>query len=94
VFTPFYRVNRSSAAAGGGGAGGDTGGCSAGGGAAQVGGRLGLGLFIVQSHVDALRGSCRMDSRLGEGTTFDIELPCIALQSDSLLAADGARHVA
>jgi signal transduction histidine kinase len=94
VFTPFYRVNRSSAAAGGGGAGGDTGGCSAGGGAAQVGGRLGLGLFIVQSHVNALRGSCRMDSRLGEGTTFDIELPCIALQSDSLLAADGARHVA
>jgi len=36
---------------------------------------LGLGLFLVRSHVEALRGQCRIESKLGEGTTMQITLP-------------------
>jgi signal transduction histidine kinase len=36
---------------------------------------LGLGLFLVRSHVDALHGKCEIDSTLGEGTTLRITLP-------------------
>jgi signal transduction histidine kinase len=36
---------------------------------------LGLGLFLVRSHVEALRGKCMIDSELGVGTTMTIELP-------------------
>ena len=36
---------------------------------------LGLGLFLVRSHVDALHGKCEIDSRVGEGTTLRITLP-------------------
>jgi signal transduction histidine kinase len=40
------------------------------------GGHLGLGLFLVESHVKALGGECRVESTPGTGTTFRIELPC------------------
>lgn len=36
---------------------------------------LGLGLSIVADCVDALKGSIRVESTLGEGTTFFLELP-------------------
>jgi len=36
---------------------------------------LGLGLFLVRSHVDALHGKCEIDSKLGVGTTMKITLP-------------------
>ena len=36
---------------------------------------LGLGLSIVADCVDAVKGSIRVDSAIGEGTTFFIELP-------------------
>jgi PAS domain S-box-containing protein len=35
----------------------------------------GLGLYIVKSTVEKLGGAIRMDSQLGEGTTFEIEVP-------------------
>jgi nitrogen-specific signal transduction histidine kinase len=35
----------------------------------------GLGLAIVRQTIDAHDGSIRLDSRPGEGTTFDIRLP-------------------
>jgi signal transduction histidine kinase len=38
-------------------------------------GHLGLGLSLVQSHVQALGGRIQVASVLGEGTTFDVELP-------------------
>jgi signal transduction histidine kinase len=37
---------------------------------------LGLGLSIVVDCVEALRGDVRVESTLGEGTTFVLELPC------------------
>jgi two-component system OmpR family sensor kinase len=36
---------------------------------------LGLGLFLVRSHVEALDGRCQITSRLGEGTTMRVTLP-------------------
>ncbi len=36
---------------------------------------LGLGLFLVKSHVEALRGQCRIESQPGKGTTMHIILP-------------------
>jgi len=36
---------------------------------------LGLGLYIVRSIVEQLGGTVRVDSRLGEGATFIVDLP-------------------
>jgi signal transduction histidine kinase len=36
---------------------------------------LGLGLFLVQSHVKALNGTCDIESKPGEGTTVTVRLP-------------------
>lgn len=38
-------------------------------------GHLGLGLSLVQSHVAALGGQIRVDSTVGVGTTFVVDLP-------------------
>jgi signal transduction histidine kinase len=38
-------------------------------------GHLGLGLFLVESHVKAMGGECRVESALGRGTTFRVRLP-------------------
>ena len=36
---------------------------------------LGLGLFLVQSHIRALGGHCQIESKSGEGTTVRVTLP-------------------
>ena len=36
---------------------------------------LGLGLFLVRSHITSLHGDVRIESTLGEGTTMHIRLP-------------------
>src|SRR6185503_1212897 len=36
---------------------------------------LGLGLFLVRSHVEALSGQCHIESRPGSGTILQISLP-------------------
>ena len=36
---------------------------------------LGLGLFLVRTHVAALGGNCTVESRVGSGTTFRLTLP-------------------
>jgi signal transduction histidine kinase len=36
---------------------------------------LGLGLYLVRTHVQALGGSCRVASELGRGATFEVKLP-------------------
>ena len=38
-------------------------------------GHLGLGLFLVKSHIDALGGTCSVESTLGSGSQFQIALP-------------------
>lgn len=44
-------------------------------------GHLGLGLFLVDSHVKAMGGECRVESTVGSGTTFRIRLPAAANHS-------------
>jgi two-component system OmpR family sensor kinase len=41
----------------------------------QSDGHLGLGLFLVESHVKAMGGECRVESQLGQGTTFCVRMP-------------------
>jgi len=36
---------------------------------------LGLGLYIVESHLKALGGTCRVESKVGEGTIVHVEIP-------------------
>jgi signal transduction histidine kinase len=36
---------------------------------------LGLGLFLVRAHIDALNGRCMVQSEIGKGTTFSVTLP-------------------
>jgi len=38
---------------------------------------LGLGLFLVQSHIRALGGQCQIESKAGEGTTVHVQLPAV-----------------
>jgi two-component system heavy metal sensor histidine kinase CusS len=47
--------------------------------------QLGLGLYIVQSHLTAMNGSARVESRPGHGTAVDIEFPCEARLPEGLL---------
>lgn len=35
----------------------------------------GLGLFLVKSHINALKGSIEIESELGQGTKFTITIP-------------------
>ena len=50
---------------------------------------LGLGLFIVDSHVKALGGRCTVDSTPGVGTTFRVSIPQAAGTADGATADAG-----
>src|SRR2546421_1757794 len=41
-------------------------------------GHLGLGLFLVHSHTKAMGGRCEVDSKVGVGTRFGVQLPVSA----------------
>jgi signal transduction histidine kinase len=58
--------------------------------ARQDGQHLGLGLFLVQSHLKALGGSCQVQSTVGAGTVFRLRLP---IREPSLPNRDKASHV-
>jgi signal transduction histidine kinase len=45
--------------------------------AASDAGHLGLGLFLVRTHVAALGGNCTVESRVGSGTTFRLAIPSV-----------------
>ena len=55
---------------------------------------LGLGLFLVRSHVDALGGRCDITSKLGEGTSLHITLPEPKPSASGPAAASGAAEAA
>jgi signal transduction histidine kinase len=44
--------------------------------ATQHYGGLGLGLYISRTLVEAMGGTIQVSSRLGEGATFTVTLPC------------------
>jgi heavy metal sensor kinase len=50
-------------------------------------GHLGLGLFLVQSHLAALGGRCTVESEVGRGTTFIVRLPAAGPGSERSEAA-------
>jgi signal transduction histidine kinase len=47
-------------------------------------GHLGLGLSLVQSHLQALRGVIRIESTLGVGSTFFVDLPLMKTANKQL----------
>jgi PAS domain S-box-containing protein len=58
----------------------------------SVGG-LGLGLWIVRQTSEAHGGSVRVESEIGKGSTFIVELPIESTQGDALeQAGDGGRR--
>ena len=44
---------------------------------------LGLGLFLVDSHVKAMGGTCRVESRPGAGATFTVTLPLARVAAEA-----------
>ena len=44
-------------------------------------GHLGLGLSLVQAHLQALHGTCRVESKLGKGTVFRVMLPGLTMDA-------------
>lgn len=74
VFEPFYR----------GGSGGS------GAGPGDDAAHLGLGLFLVRSHVEAMHGRCRIDSEVGVGTTVVVSLPNAEPATDDPAAVTAA----
>jgi signal transduction histidine kinase len=45
----------------------------------------GLSLFIVQTHLKAMHGTCRVDTAPGEGTAFVLEVPCEVVLPEGML---------
>jgi signal transduction histidine kinase len=62
LFEPFYRADSNARAP------------AAGGGAEETP-HLGLGLFLVESHLKALGGRCTVESEVGVGTTMRVTVP-------------------
>ncbi len=54
----------------------------------QRGHHLGLGLFIVQSHLKAMHGTCRVESRPNEGAAFAVEIPCRQVDAPAPAASE------
>lgn len=51
---------------------------------------LGLGLFLVDSHIKSLGGTCRIESEVGVGTTFRVRVPGICTMRPTALEASVA----
>lgn len=51
------------------------------------GSHLGMGLFLVQSNLQAMGGRCDVSSQIGQGTTFTIRLPVDGQNGDAPPAA-------
>lgn len=45
----------------------------------------GLGMGIVKKLVDMMSGSIAVDSKLGEGTTFTVRIPCRIAQKEEAM---------
>jgi signal transduction histidine kinase len=54
---------------------------------------MGLGLFLVESHVQRLGGTCAVESTLGQGTTFRVRLPGILVKSPPQATAPATHAV-
>ena len=52
-----------------------------------VAGHMGLGLSLVQAHIQAMRGTIDVDSKLGEGTRISVSVPLTSPPDHSNLAA-------
>jgi signal transduction histidine kinase len=50
--------------------------------ARQASEHMGLGLFLVHSHVRDMHGTCTVESTVGVGTTFHVRLPGVAVRAD------------
>lgn len=59
---------------------------------ARSSGHLGLGLFLVKTHVQQLGGSCRVDTKPGAGTAFEVRLPGV-VEDPSAAATDLGRKM-
>lgn len=81
LFEPFYRADDAR-----------SGGAAAAGRAKPAGGEeetphLGLGLFLVDSHLKALGGRCSVQSEVGVGTTMQITVPPVTVPPAASAAA-------
>jgi signal transduction histidine kinase len=45
---------------------------------------VGLGLYIVKKVVELLEGTIVIDSRVREGSTFTVQIPCAEVSTPSL----------
>jgi two-component system heavy metal sensor histidine kinase CusS len=54
---------------------------------------MGLGLFLVHSHVREMGGTCTVQSTVGVGTTFRVRLPGIAARNNEAPAPAESRAV-
>ena len=80
LFEPFYRAGGDRRGGGGGRRGGD----------AEETPHLGLGLFLVQSHLKALGGRCTVESEPGVGTTMHVTVPSGGTPSAGINGISGA----
>ncbi|WP_218079915.1 hybrid sensor histidine kinase/response regulator [Anthocerotibacter panamensis] len=59
----------------------------------EVAGR-GVGLDVVQNHINRLRGTVQLDSKPGQGTTFTIRLPLTLSISRAIICRNGRAPIA
>ena len=51
-------------------------------------GHMGLGLFLVKTHVEAMGGNCSVESEFGLGATFKVLLPARKLLEKPIETVD------
>jgi signal transduction histidine kinase len=50
----------------------------------EAGGHMGLGLYLLKTHVDAMNGQCRVTSEIGKGSVFQVTVPVQTLLESPL----------